>query len=377
MDIPLPLPTLLSHALVAFTIEFDNEFEHQVPHRTTNHGSTGGSRSVPWLVSMVMWVKFMRFVPDGGIPVRELQRLTRLTDKEMRTWLTRMGKWWGYIVVEPDAAALPSKQSPAALIVRPTPGGRKALEAWRPLTGVIENRWRERFGKDAIDRLRECLKKLVDHLDRDLPDCLPILGYELLSEIGDPKRNAAANRSAKAPPSEYVLPTLFSKVLLAFTIEFERDSNVSLAISANVLRLIGPKGVPLRDLPRLSAVSKEAIAMSVARLEERGFAVVQPESPGSRMKMLFLTERGRQARNAYYQRTEAIEERWRAKFGEDIIRNLRQSLELLIGEPAAPVSALFRGLEPYPDGWRAAVPRPGGLPHFPMILHRGGFPDGS
>jgi hypothetical protein len=50
----LPLPTLLSHALVAFTIEFDNEFEHRVPHRTTNHGSTG-SRSSPWLVSMVMW----------------------------------------------------------------------------------------------------------------------------------------------------------------------------------------------------------------------------------------------------------------------------------------------------------------------------------
>jgi hypothetical protein len=32
MDGRLPLPTLLSHALVAFTIEFDNEFEHQVPH---------------------------------------------------------------------------------------------------------------------------------------------------------------------------------------------------------------------------------------------------------------------------------------------------------------------------------------------------------
>jgi hypothetical protein len=55
MDEGLPLPSLLSHALVAFTIEFDNEFEHQVPHRTTNHGSTPDSRHAPWLVSMVMW----------------------------------------------------------------------------------------------------------------------------------------------------------------------------------------------------------------------------------------------------------------------------------------------------------------------------------
>jgi hypothetical protein len=46
--------------LVAFTIEFDNEFERLVPHRTTNHGSTGGSSSVPWLVSMAMRSQFMR-----------------------------------------------------------------------------------------------------------------------------------------------------------------------------------------------------------------------------------------------------------------------------------------------------------------------------
>ncbi|HTA47429.1 MAG TPA: hypothetical protein VK789_33535 [Bryobacteraceae bacterium] len=53
----LPLSALLSQALVAFAIEFDNEFEHQTPHRTTNHGSTAASGSAPWLVSMTMWTK--------------------------------------------------------------------------------------------------------------------------------------------------------------------------------------------------------------------------------------------------------------------------------------------------------------------------------
>lgn len=104
MGVRLPLPTLLSHALVAFTIEFDNEFERQTPHRTTNHGPTAGSRHAPWLVSMVMWTKFMQFVPDDGIPVRDLQRLTGLSDKSLLTWLTRPGKWWGYVVVGPDPA---------------------------------------------------------------------------------------------------------------------------------------------------------------------------------------------------------------------------------------------------------------------------------
>ena len=53
---------------------------------------------------------------------------------------------------------------------------------------------------------------------------------------------------------------------------------------------------------------------------------------------------------------------------------LRQALEsLAAGDPPR----LYAGLEPYPDGWRARVPPPATLPHFPMTLHRGGYPDGS
>jgi hypothetical protein len=37
----LPLPALLSQALVAFAIEFDNEFEHRMPHRTVTSGRAG------------------------------------------------------------------------------------------------------------------------------------------------------------------------------------------------------------------------------------------------------------------------------------------------------------------------------------------------
>ena len=48
-----------------------------------------------------------------------------------------------------------------------------------------------------------------------------------------------------------------------------------------------------------------------------------------------------------------------------------------VGDPAEVPLTLFGVLEPYLDGWRAAVPKPEVLPHFPMVLHRGGFPDGS
>jgi hypothetical protein len=39
------------------------------------------------------------------------------------------------------------------------------------------------------------------------------------------------------------------RVLLAFTLAYERDSPLSLAISANVLRVLTGTGVRIRDLP--------------------------------------------------------------------------------------------------------------------------------
>jgi DNA-binding MarR family transcriptional regulator len=359
MDGPLPLPTLLSHALVAFTIEFDNEFEHQVPHRTTNHGSTTHSHPVPWLVSMVLWSNFMRFVDEEG--TRELQHRLRTSPKSFRTLLTRMGKWWGYIVVQTNGT------------VHPTPGGRKAIEIWRTLDNVIESRWRERFGDDTIDHLRESLLSIVSQIGTVLPDGLPILGYGLFSSGPEEAKRAPA----AVTTSTGSLASLLSRALLSFAIEFERESEVSLAISADVLRLIGEEGVEVSDLPRLAGVSKEAIAMSLSFLNKRGYAVVQPGSAGSRGKRLLLTPKGKNAQDRYHQLVWTIEERWRARFGAQAILRLRELLEHLDGDPRAQRSPLFRGLEPYPDGWRALVPRPEVLPHYPMVLHRGGFPDGA
>jgi DNA-binding MarR family transcriptional regulator len=244
------------------------------------------------------------------------------------------------------------------------------------LTGVIEKRWRQRFGQNEVGRIRASLQAVVNQWGGELPECLPILGYGLVSKGAD-REERTRLAGDRAAISEQALPALLSKVLLAFAIEFERGSKVSLAVSTNVLRLVGKDGVLVRDLPRLAAVSKESIAMSVSVLEKRGYAVVKPESPSSRAKVLVLTAKGGQAQDAYHELVWAIEERWRASFGMETVRALRGSLERLVGEPTAQLSPLFRGLEPYPDGWRASVPRPERLPHYPMTLHRGGFPDGS
>jgi len=380
-----PLPTLLSHVLVAFTIEFDNEAEHRMPHRTTDYGvtrhnSTADSLHTPWLVSMVMYTNCMRFVGADGVTVRELEEFART-----KTNLNGMERW-GYITVTPVPRDNRPRTPRSNWVIRATPAGQMAREIWQPLAGVIEERWQERFGKDEIEQLRESLSTVAGQIDVALPDCLPILGYGLFSRAPEFERDASKSKTQneakssgrKRPPhARLPLTALLSRVLLAFAIDFETDFNVSLAICANVLRLAGEEAIRVRDIPRLAGVSKEAIAVALSFLEKRGYAAVEPESPGSRVKVLALTAKGHRARSTYQELLGSIEERWEKRFSKETILTLRRLLAQLAGESPAQRSSLFRGLEPYPDGWRASIPKPEILPHFPMVLHRGGFPDGS
>ena len=365
------LSTLLSWALVAFTIEFDNEFERRTPHRTTNFGSTSGAEAKPWLVSLVMWTNCMRYVGAAGVAVGEMERLART-----KTNLAGMERW-GYIVVAPDPTDSRPKPPAADWIVRATPAGQQAQEVWRPLFGEVEERWRTRFGAAEVSQLKDALQAVVSQLDEELPDCLPILGYGLLSDniLGAKRRAPAGHDESKDTPLS--LAALLAKTLLAFTRDFEHETGLSLAICADVLRPTGRERMSLRDLPRRSGVSKEATAISVKFLEKGGYAVVEADPGAGRSKMLRLTPKGLAALDNYQHLAPEIERRWETRYGEQALLQLRASLEQLIGAPEAGAQLLMSGMTPYPDGWRAAVPKPETLPYQPMVLHRGGFPDGS
>ncbi len=367
----LPLSALLSQVLVAFIIEFDNEFERRMPHSTTRHGSTLGAPHAPWLVSLVMWSNCMQFVSEKGVRVRELENLART-----RTNLNGMERW-GYIVVEPDPADSRPKSPRSDWVIRATSAGLQAQAIWRPLFGSIEKRWHARYGKSEIEQLKESLCAVVRRIDFDLPDCLPILGYGLFSK-GEDGELRALGTGINQIGSSLPLSALLSRVLLTFAIEFEREAAFSLAISANVVRVLDEKGVWLRDLPPQTGVSREAISMVLDFLRKKGVALVGLDPSGNtKARIVRLTPKGRAVQDEYHTLIGAIEKRWQERFGTAAIRAIREPLERLVGEPTAQLSPLFQGLEPYPDGWRASVSKPTTLPHYPMVLHRGGFPDGS
>jgi DNA-binding MarR family transcriptional regulator len=343
---PTPsLPRALSQALIAFTIEFDNEFEHRIEHHTGNKPGSG-----VWLTSMVMWSNFMRVIPADGVALQAVAANGRITN------LGGLQRW-GYISIDP-----------ADQTVRLKPGGRRAQQVWRPLAGEIEQRWRERFGDAAIDELRRALSSVADSA---LPAYLPVLRY------ADGMR-AGHVRGAPGAVAED-LAALLSQPLLSFTLEYEDESDLSLAMSADVVRVLSADGVPVRDLPALSGVSKEAITAAVGFLQGNGYALVEPESD-SRAKLVRLTERGLAAQAQHARLAKAVERRWRKRLAGDFDR---LSKALISGRQLA------LGLRPYPDGWRAArnpyrartqavlADPASALPRYPMVLHRGGYPDGS
>lgn len=366
MDRPLPLPTLLSHAFVAFVIEFDNEAERRLPHSTTLLGRSAPTLPAPWLISWGMYATGLRFLNDRGLTERQLERLARTP-----TNLNGLQRW-GYVLVTPDPADKRAKPPRSSWLITPTMGGRRTQEIWAPLTAEIEKRWEWRFGT-KIERLREVLLAVTSKLDPALPTCMPILGFGLISK----GRVTELPVDPDAPPSDTSLPALLAKVLLAFALEFESESALSLAICANILRVL-QAGVRMRDLPELSGVSNESVQMALGILRKSRLAIEEkaPKSEGP-WKIVRLTEAGLAAKEAYERTLSKIESGWEKRFGSATIRALREPLEELAWTGELAHAPLGEGLEPPPGGWRSLIEKPRTLPHFPMVLHRGGYPDGS
>ena len=164
-----PLSTLLSHVLVAFTIELDNEFER----RLRDSGQT------PRVTSFVMWANFMRFVGDG-IAVAELPDAAGIPKARTLSTLGGMERW-GYVSVGPNSETRRDGFGSARglrpdWVVRPTPAGRAAAAIWRPLADEIEERWAERFGAAAVGELRLSLEPFAGRPEIALPEYMPIVG---------------------------------------------------------------------------------------------------------------------------------------------------------------------------------------------------------
>ena len=362
----LPLSTLLSQVLVAFTIELDNEFERRFRE------SGGGAR----VTSLTMWSNLLRFVGDG-ITVGELVAAVGLPKP---TVLSRVGgvERWRYVSVGPSTGKREAYGSARGIkdewVVQFTPAGRRAAGIWPALPGEIEARWRERFGAAEMDELVGALRAVDERIDAELPEYLPIVSstHGMALELGHQKRQQGG---------DLALVVLLAHALMAYTLDFEEGSALSLPLSANVFRVLDSDGMQVRELPSLTGISKEAVAVSLTSLAKTDYVVVEG-APASK-RTIRLTPAGESLRIDHRRLHARIGKRWARKFGANVVESSRAALERILDHPE-----LAAGLTPYPDGWRASKPYGhltqavladprGRLPQYPMVLHRGGWPDGS
>lgn len=331
-----PLSALLSQILVAFTVEFDAEFERQIAKR----GHPG------MRLSLIVWADLVRFVPEGGVSVRQLTEQALADPALMKHMLGCLERWRIItIAAQPDGARprgddLASRDGWGSgrgingeFIVQLTSRGAAAAAIWPPLFKLIEQRWTKRFGADEIRALRESLRAIVDTLDLELPQ-----GFVSTWERSHPFPPRVTRDSSQLP-----LPTLLSQVLIAFAMEFERESATSLALCANALRVLGETPIPEKDIPRLTGSSPETAGIG---WQLKPYIVVSADPAKGRGKLVRLSPRGLAAQQNYYRLAAEIEKRWALRFGKRAIQALHEALNGILSAEHGERLAIVEGLIP-------------------------------
>lgn len=349
----LPVSTLLSQTLVAFTIEADYEFEQRMPHSTTEgrrRGQAAGGGN-PWLVSLAFWSMCLAHVPEQGTTVGEVLERGFLEDTFLLGTNPGIVRW-GYLRLDPGDST--SKRPNKSWLVRVRPAGHRAQQTWAPIPHLVEQSWCTRW--PSVTELRPALEDLVGRFDRALPDYVPVNAAQR-SRISIPSRPPVPVKGAD-------LPSLLAKALVQFTIEVEQVSPLPMVHAANVGRALVDGPVVRRDLAHVTGVAKETLAVMVGILEKTG--VLRPDTHED----VALTAGGRAAAATTFAAVADVEHRWGAV-------ELREALEPLVGDGTLAGSPLRLAVDPPKGTWRANRRLPATLPHHPVVSHRGGYPDGS
>jgi hypothetical protein len=324
-----PLSALLSQILVAYTVELDCEFERRMLETQ--------SRSAR--LSLVIWLNVLRFLADGPVSVRTLGSRALADGEGYKAPLGCLERW-GFILLQPGKREGfgSGRGIRADWLVQLTAGGESAIRIWPELIPEIDAHWSKRFGNDAA-RLRRSLEAIERQIDLELPQGLP--GALLkLPEFG-PRKSAAEDGLP--------LPVLLSRVLLAFALDFERESQTPISLCANAIRVLSDEPSPEAEIPKRTGCSAETAGIG---WQHKPYIIVERDPARGRGKFVRLSEAGIKAQHEYHSRTRDIEEKWKKRFGA-ATKEIRESLTTLLKR-----GELSEGLKPPPGTTRAGAQTP-------------------
>jgi len=323
-----PLSALLSQILVAYTVELDSEFERRMLEM-----------QVTARLSLVIWLNVLRFFAEGPVSVRTLTSRALAADDQLKAPLGCLERW-GIILLQPGKR--PGFGSGRGIRadwpVRLTATGETAVKIWPELIPQIDARWSKRFGDDAT-RLRRSLEAIEHQIDLELPQGLPSAILQLPQFA--PRRSPAEDGLP--------LPALLSCVLLAFALDFERQSRTPISLCANMIRVLSDEPTPEAEIPQRTGCSPETAGIG---WQHKPYIVVESDPARGRGKFVRLSEAGIKAQDEYLTIARDIEEKWKKRFGT-ATKELRESLTALLKR-----AELSEGLKPPPGTTRAGAQTP-------------------
>jgi hypothetical protein len=322
-----PLSALLSQILVAYSVELDCEFERRML-QTQSRSSR---------LSLVIWLNVLRFLADGPISVRTLA--SRALTADAGATLGCLERW-DVVALQPGKRAGfgSGRGIRADWPVRLTAGGEAAVRIWPDLILEIDARWSKRFGEDATT-LRRSLEEIEHLIELELPQGLPVAILKL-PEFGPRK---------SAPEDGLPLPVLLSRVLLAFALDFERESQTPISLCANAIRVLSDDPIAETEVPKRTGCSEETAGIG---WQLKPYIIVERDPARGRGKFVRLSEAGVKAQREYHSRTRDVEERWNKRF-HTATKEIRESLMTLLKS-----RDLSDGLKPPPGTSRAGARTP-------------------
>ena len=301
-----PLPKLLSHVLQMFKDDYDRNGE-----RTK-------------LPALPAWANILQFIsrePTSGQSFRKRINISRRVLKIALDALSQLD----WIAMDRDGSVRGGQ------IVSLTEEGESLNDSAADTIENVETAWVDKFGEKTIDDLRSGLIAVAEKIELELPHYL--VGYGVADQSitgGSPCGNEWPNveRDANMDVSELPLPTLLSKVLAAFTIEYESHGLGGLAWASQCLIYMSDKAMSLGD------VRQYGIAGNGKSAPERHLSVVITDGrPGDDSRKVYLTPKSRRTRDSYAALLNQVEGDWRDVYGAESMECLKKAL-IKIGEHA-------------------------------------------
>jgi DNA-binding MarR family transcriptional regulator len=128
------------------------------------------------------------------------------------------------------------------------------------------------------------------------------------------------------------LPGLFEAAKQALLAEFERELAKSgygdiRPTHGCVFRFVRDDGMRLTDLAANAGITKQSCGELIDDLVKLGYVERVPDPEDRRAKLIYLTERGKEAQRFGFALFAELEERWAERFGSERLAKVREMLE--------------------------------------------------